>query len=31
VALALEFILWGLSNMGVLPNWHPGEAAMPLP
>jgi multiple antibiotic resistance protein len=31
VALATEFILWGLSSMGVPPNWHPGEATMPRP
>ena len=30
-ALAVEFILWGLSSMGVLPNWHPGEATMSRP
>ena len=30
-ALAMEFILWGLGGLGVLPNWHPGEATMPRP
>ena len=31
VALAMQFILWGLSGLGVLPNWQPSRAAMPEP